>query len=306
MSVVFTVTSTCEAAAGGVSTGLIVGLVLAGVFIALIIIVAVLLWRRRRNEKFRSKFGDIVAQDERATQLDAPAEKPNLRKKGDTEYTSIRLESDLPSMESIVGESASVLTISSSEITILGELGKGSFGTVHLAMYQDSFCAVKTLTNQSKSAADDFLNEASLMHSLKKHMCLVEMLGLCMEAGKYSVVMEFCARGNVESLLKSRMSERKSAAPKLDGYTLFKLIYGIALGMNHLSDQGVCHRDLAARNVLLSETLFPKISVRPQIRDYFALECLTELAQDFGFSRKLDTGKIKGKTQSSFGPMCAI
>jgi serine/threonine protein kinase len=201
------------------------------------------------------------------------------------EYTSIRLESDLPSMESIVGESASVLTIPSSEITILGELGKGSFGTVHLGKYQDSFCAVKTLTNQSKSAAYDFINEATLMHSLKKHMFLVEMMGLCMEAGKYSVVMEFCPRGNVESFLRSRMSERKSKAPKLGGYTLFKLMYGIALGMEHLSGQGVCHRDLAARNVLLDERLFPKIS-------------------DFGFSRKLDTGKIKGKTQSSFGPMC--
>jgi serine/threonine protein kinase len=97
--------------------------------------------------------------------------------------------------------------------------------------------------------------------------------------------MEFCPRGNVESFLRSRMSERKSKAPKLGGYTLFKLMYGIALGMEHLSGQGVCHRDLAARNVLLDERLFPKIS-------------------DFGFSRKLDTGKIKGKTQSSFGPMC--
>jgi hypothetical protein len=88
LSIAFAVTDSCSGVnASSVNVGLVVGLVLGGVFVVLIIVVGGYFWRRRRNEKFRAKFRDVVA---RATRLDEP-----------TERTSIRLESDLPSMESI-------------------------------------------------------------------------------------------------------------------------------------------------------------------------------------------------------------
>jgi serine/threonine protein kinase len=121
--------------------------------------------------------------------------------------------------------------------------------------------------------------EAGIMCALDSHPNIVKMSGLVVEkeSGEYSIVVQFCPGGSLDSFLA------KSFA-KLDEYAMFKLIYGICAGCGSLAKQNVIHRDLAARNILLGERLFPKIS-------------------DFGYSRRVDALEKKGATNANIGPV---
>lgn len=304
LSVLFDVSSNCAAIAG-VGPGAIAGIVVAAVVVASLIIGAIVFIRRRRNQSWERKFGTVAEQESAAVQVASEADasaavaaggaaaakkksKASKRKSkhGDTEYGAIAAEQEMDTVMLVEGDSASVFSIPYSSIQLIQELGRGSYGTVHLGMWEGQFCAVKMLNPGAVTSAqaEEFAQEARLMHSLKKHPCLTEMFGMCIEAGKYAVVMEFCPLGSLESYLKARRKEKKSAVPKLDTYTLFKLIYGVSDGMAALASQGVVHRDLAARNILLGDGSVPKIA-------------------DFGYSRKLENQEEKGKTDTKFGPI---
>eukprot|EP01122_Echinamoeba_exundans_P001472 TRINITY_DN1151_c0_g1_i2.p1 TRINITY_DN1151_c0_g1~~TRINITY_DN1151_c0_g1_i2.p1 ORF type:complete len:288 (+),score=67.31 TRINITY_DN1151_c0_g1_i2:95-865(+) len=117
------------------------------------------------------------------------------------------------------------------------------------------------------------------MCALQDHPNVVKMSGLVVEkeSGEYSIVVQFCPGGSLDSYLT------KSFA-KLAEYGMFKLIFGICQGCESLAKQNVIHRDLAARNILLGERGFPLIS-------------------DFGYSRRVDAFEKKGATNASIGPV---
>jgi serine/threonine protein kinase len=69
--------------------------------------------------------------------------------------------------------------------------------------------------------------------------------------------MELLEFGSLDSWLLANV-KGKNWDPKI----LFRVVHGIARGMDHLARAGIVHRDLAARNVLLGKNYVPKISVR--------------------------------------------
>eukprot|EP01122_Echinamoeba_exundans_P016222 TRINITY_DN8155_c0_g1_i1.p1 TRINITY_DN8155_c0_g1~~TRINITY_DN8155_c0_g1_i1.p1 ORF type:complete len:789 (-),score=100.61 TRINITY_DN8155_c0_g1_i1:41-2407(-) len=173
-------------------------------------------------------------------------------------------------LQAVAEGTKSVFAIPSSEIKFLHQLGKGSFGTVHLGIWEGSFYAIKTLDpSLGPSVVDSFVREAQLSFSIKPHNCVTRVYGMCIEVSKYALVMEFCPKGSLEAFLRSA-SASNPREPIFNSYSLYKLAIGIASGMAHLTAQGIVHRDLAARNVLLGLNMIPKIS-------------------DFGMSRKLDS-----------------
>ena len=89
------------------------------------------------------------------------------------------------------------------------------------------------------------------MCAIEAHRNLVHMHGIIIDraSGEYSLVMDFCPRGSLDSMLEKSFGT-------LSDYHKFKIILGICRGMEALAKQNIVHRDLAARNVRCFVSLF--------------------------------------------------
>ncbi|NXX47195.1 INSR protein, partial [Tricholaema leucomelas] len=189
------------------------------------------------------------------------------------------------------------------KITLLRELGQGSFGMVYEGIAKDivkgeleTRVAVKTV-NESASLREriEFLNEASVMKGFSCHH-VVRLLGVVSKGQPTLVVMELMAHGDLKSYLRSlrpdaevatgqghsRGSERLGLAfdtslllqnnPGRPPPTLREMIQmaaEIADGMAYLNAKKFVHRDLAARNCMVAEDFTVKIGDFGMTRDIY-------------------------------------
>ncbi|KAK3921852.1 Tyrosine kinase receptor Cad96Ca [Frankliniella fusca] len=166
-------------------------------------------------------------------------------------------------------------------LTVYDILGEGCFGQVWRceAVNIDgkegkSTVAVKTLKkNAGEKERTDLLQELAVMKTLEPHPNVVRLLGCCTEEDPLFVIMEFVARGKLQSFLRSSRAERDygnlhGPSRTLTSRDLTSFLYQVAKGMEFLSSKGIIHRDLAARNVLVTEDRTCKVA-------------------DFGFARDL-------------------
>eukprot|EP01122_Echinamoeba_exundans_P010757 TRINITY_DN4092_c0_g1_i1.p1 TRINITY_DN4092_c0_g1~~TRINITY_DN4092_c0_g1_i1.p1 ORF type:complete len:1750 (-),score=239.11 TRINITY_DN4092_c0_g1_i1:2239-7488(-) len=173
------------------------------------------------------------------------------------------------------------LNIQASEIQVLNKLGEGSFGAVYLGKYNKQFVAIKRLTaSVLSSQIAEFFREASLMLSIKQHPNVVKIYGMCQELRNLSLVMEFLSGGSLDGYVAGL----KERGERINEGVLWRIVAGIAAGMQSLSAQHIVHRDLAARNILLDSQLEPRVS-------------------DFGFSRVVGDDEKQGKTNATVGPI---
>lgn len=104
-----------------------------------------------------------------------------------------------------------------------------------------------------------------------RHPNIVMFLGACTKPPNYSIVMEYCQKGSLWSLLQNTTiplpwEERKRIAIEIARAVLYL----------HLCNPPILHRDLKSLNILLDENLHVKIA-------------------DFGWTKTLDkymTSKI--------------
>jgi predicted Ser/Thr protein kinase len=167
------------------------------------------------------------------------------------------------------------LRIPHSELTIIKQIGMGSYGEVYLGVWKQSHVAIKFCKRSLD--IDEFLREAEVMLAIRPHPNIVQVLGVSTDGPQIALVLEFCQGGSLDTLLFDKEDDI-SAAQKI------KLAAGIAAGIYHLHQSNIVHRDLAARNVLLTGDNQPKIA-------------------DFGMSRLLQTDKDAGATKSDSGPI---
>uniref|UniRef100_A0A6I8PDT4 Tyrosine-protein kinase receptor n=1 Tax=Ornithorhynchus anatinus TaxID=9258 RepID=A0A6I8PDT4_ORNAN len=163
-------------------------------------------------------------------------------------------------------------------ITVLRELGQGSFGMVYEGLMRGlepgdapTPVALKAV-NELASLREriDFLNEASVMKAFQCHH-VVRLLGVVSQGQPALVIMELMTRGDLKSYLRSLRPEAEDN-PGLPRPTLGDMIQmagEIADGMAYLSANKFVHRDLAARNCMVSQDFTVKIGDFGMTRDIY-------------------------------------
>uniref|UniRef100_A0AAQ5X7Z2 Tyrosine-protein kinase receptor n=1 Tax=Amphiprion ocellaris TaxID=80972 RepID=A0AAQ5X7Z2_AMPOC len=191
------------------------------------------------------------------------------------------------------------------KITLLRELGQGSFGMVYEGIAKDivkgdpdTRVAVKTV-NESASLREriEFLNEASVMKAFSCHH-VVRLLGVVSKGQPTLVVMELMTHGDLKSYLRSlrpdsevrsssystpsymkqlsslgrvlrSLSNNPSGCPPPTLKDMLQMAAEIADGMAYLNAKKFVHRDLAARNCMVAEDFTVKIGDFGMTRDIY-------------------------------------
>uniref|UniRef100_A0A8C3B5Q8 Tyrosine-protein kinase receptor n=1 Tax=Cyclopterus lumpus TaxID=8103 RepID=A0A8C3B5Q8_CYCLU len=179
------------------------------------------------------------------------------------------------------------------KITVLKELGQGSFGMVYEGIAKDIIkgdpdtqVAVKTV-NESASLREriEFLNEASVMKAFSCHH-VVRLLGVVSKGQPTLVVMELMTHGDLKSYLRGLRPDSEVCDTEIPSLQLqidtaegcrspptlkemIQMAAEIADGMAYLNAKKFVHRDLAARNCMVAEDFTVKIGDFGMTRDIY-------------------------------------
>ncbi|XP_015788259.2 LOW QUALITY PROTEIN: insulin-like peptide receptor [Tetranychus urticae] len=161
------------------------------------------------------------------------------------------------------------------DISLLGDLGQGSFGMVHLGEMKSKDpdepslkVAVKTVTDPALTKA--FLNEAQVMKTFDcQHV--VKLLGVVSTSQPPWVIMELMPNGDLRNyLLKQRPDNEDGLPTNPPSLTeIWRMSVEIADGMAYLGSRKFVHRDLAARNIMVAHDLTVKIGDFGMTRDIY-------------------------------------
>ncbi|CAF1042443.1 unnamed protein product [Rotaria magnacalcarata] len=176
-------------------------------------------------------------------------------------------------MRSRISESVTAINYNDLKINPNNELGRGAFGIVYKAIWNNQVVAVKQLhlNNLTRQEKNSFVKEIRIMSSLGEHPNLVYLHGYTLVPP--CLVMEYVELGSLSYLLHY-CEDAEIEARITDGRMKKRLMLGTALGMNQLHAANIVHGDLKPQNVLIS-------------RDY------TAKVTDFGLAT------LRGKTSST-------
>ncbi|CAF5088480.1 unnamed protein product, partial [Rotaria sp. Silwood1] len=142
-----------------------------------------------------------------------------------------------------------LLQIPNKDLQLYEQIGRGGFGTVYrarwLSQYQIVAVKILHLTELNKQAEKEFFNELSLMHSVR-YVYIVTLYGVCMETGKYGMVMEYMSLGSLYKILhQDRLL--------LNWLDRLSIASQAAKGVNflHKFRPPILHRDIKSMNFLL-------------------------------------------------------
>lgn len=146
------------------------------------------------------------------------------------------------------------IKMASSDLLEKQDLDSGGFGKVSLCLHRShGFVILKKVYTGSNCAEynEALLEEGKMMHRLR-HNRVVKLLGVIMEEGNYSLVMEYMEKGNLMHVLKAEVSVPLSVKGRI--------ILETIEGMCYLHDKGVIHKDLKPENILVDHDFHIKIA----------------------------------------------
>ncbi|XP_071592637.1 receptor-interacting serine/threonine-protein kinase 1 [Heliangelus exortis] len=132
-------------------------------------------------------------------------------------------------------------------------LDAGGFGTISLCFHKKHGYVVlkKVYTGPQRTEYNaSLLEEGRIMQRLQ-HDRVVKLLGIILEDGNYSLVMEYVDRGNMMKVLQNL-----SLPLSVKG----RFVLEIAEGMLYLHEQGFVHKDLKPENILVDTDFHIKIA----------------------------------------------
>jgi len=132
----------------------------------------------------------------------------------------------------------STLDIDYNELILEAKISEGGYGIIHLAKWRETTVAVKKFKNvNDENAAKEFLSECNAMEALR-HPNIVMFLGACTKSPNFCIILEFCSKGSLWSLLQSDI--------KLTWEDRRRISLDTARGVHYLhsSNPPILHRDL--------------------------------------------------------------
>ncbi|XP_069047014.1 receptor-interacting serine/threonine-protein kinase 1 isoform X2 [Lepisosteus oculatus] len=146
------------------------------------------------------------------------------------------------------------IRMSSTDLIKKEPLDYGGFGQVFLCYHQShALVVLKTVYTgppRNESSKKSLIYEGNIMHKLN-HERIVKLLGVILEDGAYSLVMEYVPKGNLLSMLNN-----VSVPISVQG----RIILEIIEGMVYLTNKNVVHKDLKPENILLDDDFHIKIA----------------------------------------------
>lgn len=146
------------------------------------------------------------------------------------------------------------IKMKSSDLLAKNHLDSGGFGKVSLCLHKFHGLVIlkKVYTGPKRTEYNEsLLEEGKMMHRLR-HERVVKLLGIIMEEGNYSLVMEYMKKGNLMHVLKSEIDISLSVKGRI--------IMEIIEGMCYLHGEGVIHKDLKPENILVDDNFHIKIA----------------------------------------------
>ncbi|KAI3676597.1 hypothetical protein L1987_86208 [Smallanthus sonchifolius] len=198
----------------------------ASCFVLLVLVLAVIWWKRSLNSNENNKRTDK-----------------------DFQGTELRT----------ISFSLKQLQSATSNFSAANKIGEGGFGPVYKGALSDgTVVAVKQLSSESRQGNREFLNEVGVISCLQ-HPNLVKLHGCCIEGDQLMLVYEYLENNSLSNALFGL----NNSTLMLDWSTRFKICVGIARGLAFLHEESrlkIVHRDIKATNVLLDKDLNPKIA----------------------------------------------
>ncbi|XP_023671406.2 receptor-interacting serine/threonine-protein kinase 1 [Paramormyrops kingsleyae] len=146
------------------------------------------------------------------------------------------------------------ICMTSADLIKKAPLDFGCFGQVYLCYHKTHGQVVQKTVYTGYPPNDKYkkslMEEGRILHKLN-HKRIVKLLGLIMEDGAYSLVMEFISRGNLLAML-----DRVDVPVSIKG----RIILDILDGMVYLSQNDIIHKDLKPDNILVDEDFHIKIA----------------------------------------------
>ncbi|XP_047653741.1 receptor-interacting serine/threonine-protein kinase 1 isoform X2 [Phacochoerus africanus] len=134
------------------------------------------------------------------------------------------------------------------------DLESGGFGKVSLCFHKSHGLVIlkKVYTGPKRNEYNEsLLEEGRMMHRLR-HSRVVRLLGVVMEEGDYSLVIEYMAKGDLMRVLKAQTPVPLSVKGRIVMETIE--------GMRYLHGEGVIHKDLKPQNILVDDDFHIKIA----------------------------------------------
>ncbi|XP_008158148.2 receptor-interacting serine/threonine-protein kinase 1 isoform X1 [Eptesicus fuscus] len=146
------------------------------------------------------------------------------------------------------------IKMKSSDFLDTEHLDSGGFGKVSLCLHRSHGLVIlkKVYTGPKRTEYNEsLLEEGKMMHRLR-HERVVKLLGIIIEEGNYSLVMEYMEKGNLMHVLKAEISIPLSVKGRIIMETIE--------GMCYLHREGVIHKDLKPENILVDDNFHIKIA----------------------------------------------
>ncbi len=145
----------------------------------------------------------------------------------------------------------------STELEFRGkELGRGSFARVEQASLLGTTVAVKKMKIVRAARVKRLALKEVEVHSRLHHPNIVQLMGVCFEAGEIWIVSEFVAGGNLEQLIYGSKNDVRLSVPEKLTIAV-QCVQGMAY--LHGTSPPVVHMDIKPQNILVTKNNIPKI-----------------------------------------------